>query len=198
PVRCPDWEEENFGYYKMYFNTDNNGEYTHLRTVCEDGEPSSLFWPEYDSYIRVTYQNLRDQEVDLKNELIMDSDFFDEMKPLFSKGTISKDYSQFVALEDITVMTEAPAYAHLLDKDNELYRSGLRDGDIILGKGLQTGATGIRVIHFDGSKYATKDIRFSRALTKDDLEHIHVHKLKLSREEYTRIRKDIPNLDNLI
>lgn len=173
PVRCPDWEAEGFGYYRMYFNTDNNGDYTHIQTVNEAGMQCTLYWKEINDYLEISYQNLKNCIVELEDNPYM--------PPLNPTALINKDYSQFVGLKAYDISDRTVRFLHLLDKDNALYRAGLRDGDIILAPESLLGASGIDVTHITKDlKFKRRSIKFESALTKADLEHIHIHPLRLS------------------
>lgn len=170
PVRCPDWEIEGFGYYKMYFNTDNNGEYTHIQTVNEAGVPCTLYWNEIDDYLSISYQNLKDCVVELDDN--------PSMPPLNSTAFITRDYSQFVALKAYDISDRTMNFLHLLDKENVLYRKGLRDGDIIETALPLTGAKEISYLRRDGNRLIRHNVVMDAALTDNDIKHIHIHPLR--------------------
>lgn len=179
PVRCPDWEIENFAYYKMYFNRDNDGQYTHLAVLDETGRPSVLYWPEVNNYIKIAYHNLKGAEVK-PSVTYLDGV---RMRPLFDVVDISKDYRQFVAYADGAVQLPGARFLHVLDRDNALYRAGLRDGDVIASPLNLLGASEIDYKRFNGQNWVLHTAKLTAPLTVDDLDHIHIHEIGLTREE---------------
>lgn len=173
PVRCPNWEIENFGYYKMYFNRDNSGEYTQLRSVNEADVQSSLFWSTENKYFTVGYPNLKGCKVELNLE---------SGAPLNYAVYIQKPYSQFTAMKAENLASER-RFAHLLDRDNPLYRAGLRDGDIIVSPNELRGAKTIETIAFRNGKYSKRTIKLEAPLTPADLRSLHIHPLRITVEE---------------
>ncbi len=188
PVRCPDWEEENFAYYKMYFNTDNNGDYTMLVSVNEREVGSLLYWPEFENYITVEYSNLSGCAVDISSRE------FSFRSPLFPKVMINNDYSQFVALKesDSRISPRKVGYAHLLDKQNALYKAGLRDGDMLFKTKSLKGVRKVDAVRYTGDGYTTVRIDFGHPLTDEDLEHVHLHELNLSNNELNFFQNNYP------
>lgn len=181
PVRCPDWEIENFGYYKMYFNRDNSGEYTQLRSVNETGKPSTLFWKEYNDYFTASYINLRDCSVTPEGTPEI---------PFFKNTFIQKDYSQFTAMKPRNLGGER-RFAHLLDRENPLYRAGLRDGDIIVSPMELRGAQAIETIAFRNGKYSRRTISLAAPLTPADLRSLHIHPLRITVEEEDNLKQSL-------
>lgn len=117
PVRCPNWEEEGYAYYKIYFTTDNNNKFVNIDGVNEWNE-SSIFYDNYDKiYQRVEYGDFKNWKM-TKDE----KDYF----------LITNSYKQFVFLEDNNVSSVTIPYLHILSKDSPLYKKGLRDGDRII------------------------------------------------------------------
>lgn len=182
PVRCPDWEIEHFGYFKMYFNRDNSGEFTQLRTVNEAEQPSSLFWRAYNDYFTAAYVNLRGRVVTLEESFLE--------KPLFPEVFIRKDYSQFTAMKAEDLAGER-RFAHLLDRENPLYRAGLRDGDIIVSPMELRGAQAIETIAFRNGKYSKRTISLAAPLTSADLRSLHIHPLRITVEEEDYLKQSL-------
>ena len=117
PVRCPNWEEEGYAYYKIYFTKDNNNSYVNIDGVNEWNE-SSIFYDNYDKkYQRVEYGDFKNWKMTKDKK-----DYF----------PITKSYKQFVFLEDNNVSSVTIPYLHILSKNSLLYKKGLRDGDRII------------------------------------------------------------------
>lgn len=174
-VRCPEWEEDNFSYYKLYFNTDNSDNYVSFRPVNEAEIVSSLKWDTYDSYISIDYINFKGNNIDVLEDTGVPS--------LFKNLPINNDYFQSVALEPDNLSETEMTYLHLLDKDNPLFKAGLKDGDIILeGKKLE-GKAKVAYLRYTSGKYEKNIAEFASPLSRSDLEHIHLHSLRLTNEE---------------
>lgn len=174
PVRCPDWEIEHFGYYKMYFNRDNSGEFTQLRTVSETEQPSSLFWSGENEYFTVSYANIQGSKVSLILKEVG--------APLNDDVYIQKPYSQFTAMKAENLGGER-RFAHLLDRENPLYRAGLRDGDIIVSPKELRGVKTIETIAFRDGKYSRRTVSLAAPLTAADLKSLHIHPLRITVDE---------------
>ena len=74
-------------------------------------------------------------------------------------------------------------FAHLLDRDNPLYRAGLRDGDIIVSPNELRGAKTIETIAFRNGKYSKRTIKLEAPLNPADLRSLHIHPLRITVEE---------------
>lgn len=173
PVRCPDWEIENFGYYKMFFNLDNSGEFTQMRAVNEAGQSSTLLWSYYNQYFKSSYANLKDASVNLQDI---------SSNPLFDEAYVQKDYSQFIA-EKADDLAGERQFLHMLNRENPLYKAGVRDGDILLSPAKLLGARELELATFRNGRYIHRTVSLQSPLTAKDLESLHVHALRLTINE---------------
>lgn len=116
PVRCPLWEEEGFGYYKIYYNKDFSNSYASIAGVNEWERPS-IFYDGFErSYKQVRYLDFKGWQM-TKDK----TDYY----------LITNAHKQFIFdIDDRVTATNIP-YLHILDKTSPLYVNGLRDGDRI-------------------------------------------------------------------
>ena len=119
PVRCPNWEEEGYAYYKLYYNKDFNNRYVSVKAVNEWETPSIFFDALSKQYQTISYKDYQGAKIEKNNE----------------ESLIMYSYKQFSLgmAHDITDI-QLP-YIHILDKKSELYVEGLRDGDRIIALG---------------------------------------------------------------
>lgn len=119
PVRCPEWEEEGFAYYKLYYSKDFQNSYVHIKAVNEwDG--NSLFYdPSSKSYKSISYQDYHDCKIVCGNQDVK----------------INKSYKQFYLDLARDVSEVSLPYLHIQDKRSPLYVLGLKDGDRIIALG---------------------------------------------------------------
>lgn len=115
PVRCPEWEEEGLGYYRLLFQKDFNDKYFAICGLNEWDDRTPFFFDE------IPFSNFGNREVvfniaggkanyDVTGDLIpLDSD-------------------------EIATLHKVP-FIHILDKESILYRNGIRDNDRIVQLG---------------------------------------------------------------
>lgn len=116
PVRCPIWEEEGFGYYKIYYSKDFANSYVFLQPFDEWMNPS-VFSSE-GVYFSVNSLNLQNKEIRTK------VDGFEL--------TISKPLSLPVFDKDSSISDIDMPYLHILTSESMLYKNGMRDGDRLI------------------------------------------------------------------
>lgn len=179
PVRCPDWEMEHFGYYKLYFNNDYNGQYTNTAAVNEAGKESALYWADEDLYIRIAYKNLKGCKVAVDG--LRDS--YRDSRPYYDIVSVANRYMQQVVYEDEACNYGEAEYLHLLDRDNRLYAAGLRDGDVVEASALRPGSGRIAYRRYADGRYASGEVKLDAPLTPADLEHVHIHRMKMTAED---------------
>lgn len=187
PVRCADWEEEGLLYYKLYFNKDNNGNYAGIKVVDEFNMPGTLFDPVTDNYFRVSYLNLQNRVVTLKNTQ--------------QEIEITAPLGQTSFVPDENISDVSMPFLHILDKRSALYAAGLRDGDRIVELGdwkeggtesslesewkrAATTAVAIEVLRPTG--YVFKRVAIEACRGKQGYEEFHF--IKLSRDEARRFK----------
>lgn len=121
PVRSPEWEEEGFGYYKIYFAKDFSNNYSGITAVNEWEDPSIFYDGVEQEYKQVDYG-------DFKGWLMTkDNHAYD----------ILNSYKQFVFNKDKNVTNSTIPYIHILDRSCSVYDSGkgLKDGDRLIKVG---------------------------------------------------------------
>lgn len=121
-VRCPNWEEEGFGYYKLYFSKDFENQYVGLHTYNEFGQKSAFYLGE-DYYGEVEYKTY------LKNTAQIYK--IGSSKP----QDLVKTYKQFEIKKATDISSTEIPYLHILSKDGDLYQAGLRDNDRLVRVG---------------------------------------------------------------
>lgn len=139
PVRCPNWDWNNFAYYKMLFIRDISGEsFAAVMGKNEFGEKSYI--TKQDSIFTI-------EELPLARITTVIQD--KEGKKVNKKFSLSLSQNQYVFFEETT--TQVP-YLHILNKRSSLYcasgnntlefwRDGLFDNDILYQIGTwQLGA----------------------------------------------------------
>lgn len=124
PVRCPDWEEESYAYYKLYFTKDFNGQFASAIGVNE-WEGYSIFYDmPVEQYGRILLEDFGEGKLHSAKY----GDF-----PL--RGT----HKQFIFIPDKDVTGVCIPYLHILSKESLLYThnngEGLKDGDRIIKLG---------------------------------------------------------------
>lgn len=123
PVRCPDWEEEGFAYYKIYFSKDFNDKYITITSVDEWENPSIFYDPSSNTYQTIEY-------IDYKGA---------EMSTVHNGDTIQvylqNPYSQYTIIPTGNLSAKSLPYLHILSKESSMYQEGLRDGDRIVRLG---------------------------------------------------------------
>lgn len=133
PVRCDNWEENGFLYYKIYFDRDFERNFTYLVAVDEWENRSAIFINRRNKYpylnrlqFKGKYVAVFDTDQDLQN--------FSNCKlstPFF------KQYEQVKFEDDPEISDTEIPYIHVLSKKSQLYdnKKGLRDGDRIIAFG---------------------------------------------------------------
>lgn len=121
PVRCPNWEEDGFGYYKIFYSVDFRGRFVSVSPVDEWNQPSLFYDPTIEGYQRVEFTDMFSWETRAQDS----PDVF----------LINDHYRQFVFKPDTTGTHTALPYLHILNRRSPLYDSGLRDGDRIIRAG---------------------------------------------------------------
>ena len=117
PVRCPNWEEEGFAYYKVYFSRNFSGFYNSISAVNEWDVASVFFDAQKDCAYHV-------ENVNFKGEA------------LASGYQIKSDFYSYVFRDAPNLGRMKMPYLHILSKRSTLYaRYGLRDGDRIVAFG---------------------------------------------------------------
>lgn len=117
PVRCPNWEEEGFAYYKVYFSRNFSGYYNSI-SAANEWDAASVF---FDALNDRAYHV---ENVNFKGEA------------LASGYQINSDYYSYVFRDAPNLGRWKMPYLHILSKRSTLYaRYGLRDGDRIVAFG---------------------------------------------------------------
>ena len=121
PVRCPDWEEEGFAYYKIYYIKDFSNSYASISGVNEWEKPS-IFYDGIDrNYKQVSYLDFKGWQMTQDK-----SSYF----------RIINSYKQFIFEVDNKVTAATVPYLHILSPQSPLYTfnngDGLKDGDRIV------------------------------------------------------------------
>lgn len=138
PVRCRDWEEEGFEYYKIYFNKNNDNNYANIRAVNEWEDNSVLF--DGINYWETEY-------LDCKGLLFNYNDH---------EYNITNSYSQMNLVTPKNLSGKYIPYLHILDKESPLYRAGLKDGDRIIACGQWRFGMDIRLLEKEWKQAGTK------------------------------------------
>lgn len=163
PVRCADWEEEGLLYYMMYFNKDNNNNYAGIKVVDEFNMPGTLFDPVSDSYFQVSYLNLQNKVVTLK-------DTQEEIEITAPLGQTS-----FVPADNIS--DESLPFLHILDKKSKLYMSGFRDGD--------------RIVELGKWKYGDSEALLKAEWERARTQNLHIEVLRPAKRIFERKTEEI-------
>ncbi len=118
PVRCNNWEEEGYMYYKIYYIKDFEDNFVGIQGMNEWGQ-SSVF---YDPTPNVGYQYV--QYKDFKGyELILNSN---------RNVEVIRSYKQYVLNPAENISNFNYPYLHILDEESSLYKAGFKDGDRIV------------------------------------------------------------------
>lgn len=124
PVRCPDWEEDSYAYYKLYFTKDFNDQFASAIGVNE-WEGYSIFYDKpNEQYARIILENFE------KGELHSEK---------YGKYPLRVTCKQKIQIPDKDVTDVCIPYLHILSKKSLLYThdngEGLKDGDRIVKLG---------------------------------------------------------------
>jgi len=190
PVRCPRWEAESYGYYKLYYNTDANNDFVSVRPV-DEWETPSVFIDDYDK----TYQRVRYREFKSAGYLIQKG----QQKISFK----TPHYGYVFESADDLSSTSLP-YLHILDRRSPLYTVGLRDGDRIvrLGAWHEGGSDTLLAAEWQRLRRDTLPIEVLRPeadglskiqrnvhLGADELEEYHIFRLSIAeKSRYDRYK----------
>lgn len=116
PVRCNNWEEEGYMYYKIYYIKDFEDNFVGIRGMNEWGQ-ASVFNDPFSGYLSVSYKDFKNYLIKLNANR--------EIK-------IIRSYKQYVLDPDNNISKFVYPYLHILDEKSNLYKNGFRDGDRIL------------------------------------------------------------------
>ena len=188
PVRCANWEEEGFAYYKLYYSKDFNNRYVSVKAVNEWETPSVFFDDLSRQYQTISYNDYKGATISLLNET----------------NTIMYSYKQFSLDKAKDVTNVQLPYLHILDKKSSLYASGLRDGDriIVLGSWKQGLSTALFESEWSRMKNNTMTITvlrpnahsfdtISKELTRGHFEKEECHIFALTTNELTQFNNYI-------
>lgn len=181
PVRCDQWEEEDFLYYKLFFNRDFEENYTDFMAVNELSQPSLI--KDKNDYMNIEYSDFQGAYLNCDNI---------QLKPIKTIVLI-KHYWQYCPTKPDNISNIRMTYIHLLDKGNILYAAGLRDGDVIFSCGTwKTGGdvtllrhqlianNTLTVLQLNNGRYEQKVITLPRKLNPGDFRSVHLHNMNLS------------------
>lgn len=185
PVRCDEWEEDGFLYYKLLFNKDFNGAWCDFKSINEAGNQSLLKWN--DDYMRFGYANFKGSEFAINNI---------RADALYPGGRIIKDYWQYYPIKETDLSETNVIFAHILSKDNPLYEYGLKDGDIFIECGEWELGQSVKLLHQQLSKHKPLTVmrldnmgKYLKAMipiyefTDKDFSTLHFHEMRLNTEE---------------
>ena len=117
PVRCHEWEEEGYAYYKIYTHFDIGQNLISITAVNEFEQRSTF-------YDQVRYLTITDRDYKGYNILY--------------NGTnvpIPRSYYQEALEDDMDISDLKVPFIHILSRNSNLYKAGLRDGDRIISLG---------------------------------------------------------------
>lgn len=121
PVRCPEWEEEGFGYYKIYYSKDFDNSYVFLQPFDE--------WMN-NGVFQIGASYMKVYPFDLERQSVISSNGLFE-----GNITIPHECPVPMFIKDISISNLEIPYLHILSKASSLYVNGLRDGDRIIAIG---------------------------------------------------------------
>lgn len=178
PVRCPDWEEEGFAYYKIYYIKDFSNSYASIAGVNEWEKPS-IFYDGIDrNYKQVSYLDFKGWQM---------------TKDKSSYFPVINSYKQFIFEIDNKVTPVIIPYLHILSPQSPLYTlnngDGLKDGDRIvkLGKWRWTQSENLLASEWQKLGKETMDIEVLRPTEKGLVKisfNIKIEENKWSLAEY--------------
>ena len=119
PVRCPRWEEEQLGYYKIYYSKNFQDEFTALQPFDEFGN-ESVFMVGDNNYKVVNFLDFNGSRIE------------------GSEALINTQYRRPVMETAQNLSTLTVPFLHILSKESVLYKDGanrLDDGDRIVAVG---------------------------------------------------------------
>ncbi len=146
-VRCDRWEEEGLLYYKLYYNKDEEANYSGLLPIDEWGHKSVLRLTDgYYSARRMNFKSLKAEVYTPSRKHLFDTEIFNT-------------YNQLVFEEDRNLSAHEMAFVHVLSPASRLYNGGkgLTDGDRIVEFGSWR----------DGSPLSAFDALWQQALSRE-------------------------------
>lgn len=117
PVRCPNWEEESFGYYVIYYSRDFSDQFTAVQAYDEWLNPSLIYFDDQFGYQKVKLYDFYGQKVPGLNSEIM------------------RHYHQPKFLDEDEVSGVRVPFVHILSPSSVLHASRIKDGDRLLSLG---------------------------------------------------------------
>lgn len=139
PVRCGNWEEEGFSYYKIYVNKNSDNNYANIQSVNEWGDNSVLF--DGTDYWETRYLDCKGRTIFYNGQMY----------------SISNSYSQMNFVKPENLSGFYIPYLHILDKKSPLYKEGLRDGDRIISCGRWTYGMDIQMLEQEWNSIGIKE-----------------------------------------
>lgn len=118
PVRCPEWEEEGFEYYKIYYSKDFDNTYVYLQPY-DEWMNNSVF------LIGSSYRIVSIEEMKGRKVNSADGSFDGYIE-------INRALSLPFFMESKSVSDIEMPYLHILSKASALYKAGFRDGDRVV------------------------------------------------------------------
>ncbi|MCM1066749.1 MAG: hypothetical protein NC418_04135 [Muribaculaceae bacterium] len=123
PVRCPDYDIDGFGYYRLSLSTDFDGNYTGITAFNELNEDEPITYQ--GNPIAFNYGNMNGAEIDVTPAM--------GRRMIAPRVKLTGDYSQIYPERYRTLGGDKSAvFVHLLSPDAPLARLGLKDNDVIL------------------------------------------------------------------
>ena len=189
-VRCDEWEEEGFLYYKLYYSKDFDENYTAISAVDEWDHKSSL--RRKNVYIMAKWLNFQDMYVFVYETL---NDAKNDTNRLY-QTRVYKKYDQLNFIPDTTVSLEIP-YIHVLSHKSKMYnkKNGVIDGDRIIALGKWSlgkpialfekewkSSIGKENIHItilrpDANSYTRKEFVLDSDTNESSYIHYHISKM---------------------
>lgn len=210
PVRCNNWEEENFMYYKIYYLKDFVDNFIGIRGMNEWGQ-ASVFYDYYESeYKSVSYRDFKDAPI-FRDSLSS----LDWQKKPYGYTLTGKFLTRFhysYKQHDFTNDAEnisnfSYPYLHILDKSSCLYKAGFKDNDRIVKFGNWSIGNSFGVLsnewntNFNLNKKVKIEVlrpllngsvtRISKEVdcTQSSIDLQEYHELALTNEEYKYLTK---------
>lgn len=151
PVRCQNWEEEGFLYYRIYYSKDYTDLYVRVRGVNEWGQHSifNMSGESADGYRDIVYSEFKDKQLNDEN-------------------VIQRSYKQALQTEDTGISTFSYPFLHILDRKSPLYVAGLRDGDRIVRFGTWTIDAGAMLLSSSWRQWTTSGNKVSIEVLRPD------------------------------
>ena len=195
PVRSPDWEEEGFGYYKLYFTKNYDKQYVGATALNEYDAPSALMYDKNDQ----TYYDFVFR--DLKGSVVNVSGYNTEL---------ANHYEQILFNDQADMSDVSAAFLHMKSKDSSLYKAGLKDNDIIVSLDgwrfgmpekrlasaweslLSKDGAQIEILRYTGGEYEA--LEFTLPRREGDGADEAYYMFRLTEDEWSTIEKAIPGI----